>query len=543
MGGVTDYKAMPDAIRTGQDAAGTLDHVRWPDLVGHRECVQSDTPISEVHRQFEATGHAFFGVVDNGVLVGLVSRTRLGNLLGSRYGFSLYSRKPIGEIASHHPFFIAHDAPLIQVLETTMARTDAAFYEDVPLVDENHLYLGMVLVPTLVGLQSKLLTEKIGQLEASRTAMAERNRTLTAMAARLNQSNEEIARARDAALSAAKAKSTFLANVSHEIRTPMNGVIGFLNLLVDTGLETDQLEFAQTARDSAESLLELINELLDLSKIEAGRLDLEEHPCDLRKLVTDIVALHRMRAADKGVDVSLDIAHFPTGMVRTDQVRFRQVVVNLVGNAIKFTSEGSVAIKLAVRHGSGSPMIVVEVADTGIGITAEVIPKLFIPFSQADTSTTRRFGGTGLGLAISKQLVELMGGEIGVTSEVDRGSVFWFTLPYHPEAPAPTPPPQARPASGVVYHHRVLVAEDNAINRRLAERLLGGIGCLVECAINGAEAVTAMQSKYYDLVFMDCQMPVMDGYEAVQNMRRWELENATARRLPIYALTASSDAG
>ena len=438
-----------------------------------------------------------------------------------------------------HPYFIAEAAPLIQVLETTMARTDAAFYEDVPLVDVDFQYLGMVLVPTLVGLQSKLLTEKIGQLEASRAGMAERNRTLTAMAARLNQSNEEIAKARDAALSAAKAKSTFLANVSHEIRTPMNGVIGFLNLLVDTGLEPDQLEFAQTARDSAESLLELINELLDLSKIEAGRLDLEEHPIDLRKLVTDVVSMQRVRAADKGVDVTLDMAHFPSGLVRADQVRFRQVLANLVGNAVKFTSEGGVAIKLAVGHGSGKPMIRLEVADTGIGIAAGVIPRLFTPFSQADASTTRRFGGTGLGLAISKQLVELMGGEIGVTSEVDRGSVFWFTLPYHPEAPASAPLPVMHKAIGV-YQHRVLVAEDNAINRRLAERLLGGIGCQVECAVNGAEAVNAMQTKYYDLVFMDCQMPVMDGYEAVEAMRRWETENSTGRRLPIFALTASA---
>jgi CheY-like chemotaxis protein len=221
-------------------------------------------------------------------------------------------------------------------------------------------------------------------------------------------------------------------------------------------------------------------------------------------------------------------------------VRFRQIVVNLIGNAVKFTSDGSVAVKLALSHAGGKSMILVEVADTGIGIAPEVAPRLFIPFSQADASTTRRFGGTGLGLAISKQLVELMGGEIGVTSQLDHGSVFWFTIPYQPETLAPLATPVARQASGLVFPHRILVAEDNAINRRLAERMLGGMGCRVECAINGAEAVTAMQTKSYDIVFMDCQMPVMDGYEAVEKFRLWESNQASERHLPIYALTASA---
>ncbi|HTI68891.1 MAG TPA: ATP-binding protein [Candidatus Limnocylindria bacterium] len=526
-----------------QHRAEELDRISWTSLIGHQECVPSSMPVAEVNRRFETTGKAFLGIVENGVLVALASRTRLGQLLGSQYGYSLYSRKPILAVAAGSPFFIKLETPLLTVLKQAMDRNEATFYDDVPLVDGERRYLGMVLVPSLVHLQNRLLTEKIALLEKSQDELAQRNVALVELTDRLNQSNDDLGRARDAALSAAKAKSTFLANVSHEIRTPMNGVIGFLNLLVETPLTTEQHEYAQTARDSAESLLDLINELLDLSKIEAGRLDLEEHPCDLHRLLRDLVKAHAVRAAQQGIELALDMKLFPPGSVRLDPNRFRQVLTNLVGNAIKFTPRGSVKIHLALlAQADGQSIIHIEVSDTGIGISPEVVTRLFVPFSQADVSTTRRFGGTGLGLAISKQLVELMGGTIGVRSELKCGSVFSVTLPYHPEqVPLPSPASSLLGTiAGLRFRHEILVAEDNAINRLLAERLLRGIGCQVDSVVNGEEAVSALKTKSYDVVFMDCQMPVMDGYEAAQKVREWEAEQGATRRTPIYALTASA---
>jgi PAS domain S-box-containing protein len=348
------------------------------------------------------------------------------------------------------------------------------------------------------------------------------------------RAREEMMRARDLALSAAEAKSRFVANVSHEIRTPMNAILGLSGLLVDESSDPRQREQLETVRGAADALLALINDLLDFSKMEAGKMRLEEQDFDPREVVARAVELFAARARGKGLALSVEAAPDLPAALRGDPGRLRQILLNLVGNAVKFTEKGSVRVFLAAAPDG----MRVEVIDTGIGIPAESFSRLFQSFSQVDGSTTRRYEGTGLGLAISRQLVELMRGRIGAVSEPGRGSTFWFEVPLTRGRPPAREEDAASVPAGSGRRLRVLVVEDNSVNQKVLLMLLRRLGHAAEAVAGGREALETLAAIRYDVVLMDCQMPDMDGYETTRELRRRQAPGVP--RTPVVALTANA---
>ena len=423
-------------------------------------------------------------------------------------------------------------SPILQIanIAQRIAQTHG-FEERIPVAGHDEL---AVLARSL-----NTVLEEIGRRDAER---AEDRRQLEQQIAECSRVNKELLFAIDKAEEASRLKGEFLANMSHEIRTPMNGILGFTQLCLSTGLTEDQRDYLDTVERSAEALMQLLNDILDVSKIEAGKVELDRAPFSMRDCVESSTRTMFAAAQQKGLELTWDVDPQIPDILVGDESRIRQVLLNLLGNAIKFTDEGSVRVTVGMEPAPDSSLVAhFAVRDTGPGVPADKRKIIFEPFRQADGSTTRRYGGTGLGLAISSGLVDIMNGRIWVESELGRGSTFHFTAPFTLGAPVMPKRAAAPAASMECTPLSILVAEDNVVSQRLVTALLKERGHSVTLAGNGCQALDLVERHDFDLLLMDIQMPEMDGLQATAEIRY--REGPKGKHIPIVAMTAHAMAG
>ncbi len=420
----------------------------------------------------------------------------------------------------------------------------------VPIRDEDGVITHFTAIERNITEQKRIQKELQQEKETAEKEVAERKRIegqVQEYTDKLELMRFDAMEAQKKAEEASAAKTEFLANMSHELRTPMNGIIGMAEMLMDSRLDADQQENIETLHGSSENLLSILNDILDISKIEAGELEIETVPFHLGTAVRQVVQLFVPLATDKGITLDINRDEDVPSAVIGDLGRIQQVLRNLISNALKFTEEGEIIVSLRATTNSETPTLYMAVEDTGVGIPKDKLDNIFEKFTQADTSVTRKFGGTGLGLAITQQLVELMGGEIGVDSLEGQGSTFWFTIPLTMAGDTDVPVNLYDEKQGVADTHlpkdlRILAVDDHPINQTFAKKLLKKLGFInVDLAEDGQQALDMIDANSYDIVLMDCQMPELDGYQATTLLR--EREEKTGDHLPVIALTANAMVG
>jgi two-component system, sensor histidine kinase len=469
------------------------------------------------------------------------------DLVGYSTTFATSGIQAIDRVKTAKPDLILLDLmmPEMSGLEVCEKLKITSEYQDIPIIfitaSNEHKYLldafnsGAADYITKPFNPSELLARVRNHLELKHTRD------------QLQNTLNELVIAKEAAVKSATLKTQFLANMSHEIRTPINGVLGITELLLYTELQPQQLEYLQTLKSCGENLLVLINDILDLSKLEVGEIELDDHEFEISELIKNISDIFAFQVQQKAIEFNYNIAENVPHQLRGDSFRLKQILNNLISNALKFTEHGFVKINVSLAQTNDSKeqlKLMFLVSDTGIGITPENQSKIFQSFTQVDASTTRKYGGTGLGLAICKQLVKLMGGEIGVKSELNKGSKFAFTAVFKPSLLVEKLPinlPEKPPELIVNYpgqktqDFNILLVEDVIVNQKILLKQLERLGYEADCVNNGEEAVEALAKKGYDIVLMDCQMPVLDGYEATSKWREKEAKN---QHIIIIGLTA-----
>jgi signal transduction histidine kinase/CheY-like chemotaxis protein len=540
-------------------------------LVTHKLCVSIDATVDEVEALSKESNASYFSVVDDNLPIGLVARvdkieepkkSTTGSKRKTRLLHKLKRLKiemtpkakgvqaplNVRDIMLRDPLIIEYGIEPDILFEAVFDRTDDRFNEDIILTNEDGTYFGNIRSNAVMRLLNGFLGKHMRELRKQRETLAFQHNQVVKVRRDLELTNEKLEFSRDQAMEGVRMKSQFLANMSHEIRTPMNGVFGMIDLLYDTPLDDDQESLVTTARSSAETLMRIINDILDFSKIEAGKMSIETMPFNIVEIVESSAALYAETATEKELNLSVNFEDVQP-WVKGDPHRYQQILNNLISNALKFTDTGEVEVYLTPVETDSGLGILTEVRDTGMGITPSHLKKLFQPFTQADGSDQRKHGGTGLGLSISKTLIDLLNGTIDCESEEEKGTVFSFVLPFppHMEEGASTP---ANSISQKMQCNvagsskrmdfdgmRALLVEDNLVNQEVARRMLVKLNCKVTCAENGRIALEYLANGKFDCVFMDCQMPVMNGYDSTRQIRQGTAGEEN-RNIFISAVTA-----